>query len=75
MEDTVAPDMQDITSDAAFFRLASNDLLAAETQDYVPKLIAAALIAKAPERVRVLRSRRPRSPTTRSSSTTPPGST
>jgi membrane-bound lytic murein transglycosylase D len=37
-----------ITSDAAFFRLASNDLLAAETQDYVPKLIAAALIAKAP---------------------------
>jgi membrane-bound lytic murein transglycosylase D len=39
-----------ITSDAAFFRLASNDLLAAETQDYVPKLIAAALIAKAPER-------------------------
>jgi membrane-bound lytic murein transglycosylase D len=36
--------------DAAFFRLASNDLLAAETQDYVPKLIAAALIAKEPER-------------------------
>jgi peptidoglycan lytic transglycosylase D len=28
--------------------LASNDLLAAETRDYVPKLIAAALIAKAP---------------------------
>ena len=43
-----APDAADITSDAAFFRLASNDLLAAETQDYVPKLIAAALIAKAP---------------------------
>ena len=42
-----APDAG-ITSDAAFFRLASNDLLAAETQDYVPKLIAAALIAKAP---------------------------
>jgi membrane-bound lytic murein transglycosylase D len=39
-----------ITSDAAFFRLASNDLLATETQDYVPKLIAAALIAKQPER-------------------------
>jgi membrane-bound lytic murein transglycosylase D len=39
-----------ITSDAAFFRLASNDLLASETQDYVPKLIAAALIAKQPER-------------------------
>lgn len=36
--------------DAAFFRLASTDLLAAETQDYVPKLIATALIAKQPER-------------------------
>jgi peptidoglycan lytic transglycosylase D len=43
-----APDAAGITSDAAFFRLASTDLLAAETQDYVPKLIAAALIAKAP---------------------------
>jgi membrane-bound lytic murein transglycosylase D len=47
----VAPDTVDlITSDAAFFRLASSDLLAAETQDYVPKLIAAALIAKEPGR-------------------------
>jgi peptidoglycan lytic transglycosylase D len=45
-----APDSSDVTSDAAFFRLASTDLLAAETQDYVPKLIAAALIAKEPER-------------------------
>jgi peptidoglycan lytic transglycosylase D len=45
-----AGEIQDITSDAAFFRLASNDLLASETRDYVPKLIAAALIAKAPER-------------------------
>ncbi len=45
-----APDPAAITSDAAFFRLASTDLLAAETQDYVPKLIAAAIIAKAPER-------------------------
>jgi peptidoglycan lytic transglycosylase D len=43
-----APDAGGITSDAAFFRLASNQLLAAETRDYVPKLIAAALIAKAP---------------------------
>ncbi|MGH7514684.1 MAG: transglycosylase SLT domain-containing protein [Gemmatimonadales bacterium] len=50
IEDVAAPEVQDITSDAAFFRLASNDLLASETQDYVPKLIAAALIAKAPER-------------------------
>jgi membrane-bound lytic murein transglycosylase D len=45
-----APDPSGISGDAAFFRLASTDLLAAETQDYVPKLIAAALIAKAPER-------------------------
>ena len=34
----------------AFFRLASTRLLAVETQDYVPKLIAAALIAKQPAR-------------------------
>jgi membrane-bound lytic murein transglycosylase D len=39
-----------ITSDAAFFRLAGTDLLKAETQDYVPKLIAAAVIAKQPDR-------------------------
>jgi membrane-bound lytic murein transglycosylase D len=39
-----------ITSDAAFFRLAGADLLANETQDYVPKLIAAAIVAKQPER-------------------------
>jgi len=44
------PELNDATSDAAFFRLASADLLASETQDYVPKLIASALIAKAPER-------------------------
>jgi membrane-bound lytic murein transglycosylase D len=50
VEDVVATPVQDITSDAACFRLASNDLLAAETQDYVPKLIAAAIIAKDPKR-------------------------
>ncbi len=50
-EEADAPaEINDVTSDAAFFRLASNDLLASETQDYVPKLIASALIAKAPER-------------------------
>jgi membrane-bound lytic murein transglycosylase D len=38
-----------VTSDAAFFRLASTDLLTTETQDYVPKLIAAAVVAKQPE--------------------------
>jgi len=47
---SAAVDTNDVTSDAAFFRLASSDLLAAETQDYVPKLIAAALIAKEPAR-------------------------
>jgi membrane-bound lytic murein transglycosylase D len=45
-----AVDASQITSDHAFFRLASTRLLAVETQDYVPKLIAAALIAKQPER-------------------------
>lgn len=35
---------------ATFFLLAGTDLLTAETQDYVPKLIAAAIIAKQPER-------------------------
>ncbi|HJR16611.1 MAG TPA: LysM peptidoglycan-binding domain-containing protein, partial [Gemmatimonadales bacterium] len=37
-------------SDAAFFRLYDTKLLKRETKDYVPKLIAAALIAKQPER-------------------------
>src|SRR6185503_1198939 len=43
-------DSTDVTSDAAFFRLAGTDLLTTETQDYVPKLIAAAVVAKQPER-------------------------
>jgi membrane-bound lytic murein transglycosylase D len=49
-ETEVAVESTTMTSDAAFFRLASTDLLATETQDYVPKLIAAAVIAKQPER-------------------------
>lgn len=36
--------------DAAFFELADTRYIHAETKDYVPKLIAAALIAKEPER-------------------------
>lgn len=36
--------------DAAFFRLAESKLLRHETRDYVPKLIAAAIIAKQPAR-------------------------
>jgi membrane-bound lytic murein transglycosylase D len=38
------------SGDANFFRLADSDLLARETRDYVPKLIAAAIIAKQPAR-------------------------
>ncbi|MDQ3699263.1 MAG: LysM peptidoglycan-binding domain-containing protein [Gemmatimonadota bacterium] len=38
------------TGDDTFFALAEQDYLRAETKDYVPKLIAAALVAKAPER-------------------------
>ncbi len=36
--------------DAAFFELADTRYIHSETKDYVPKLIAAALIAKEPER-------------------------
>jgi membrane-bound lytic murein transglycosylase D len=38
------------SGNAAFFRLAEAELLAHETRDYVPKLIAAAIIAKQPAR-------------------------
>jgi membrane-bound lytic murein transglycosylase D len=37
-------------SDATFFRLYDTQLIRRETKDYVPKLIAAAIIAKEPER-------------------------
>lgn len=40
----------DPSSDEAFFQLSSTRYLRPETRDYVPKLIAAALIAKQPER-------------------------
>jgi len=39
-----------VNTDAMFFRLYDTKLLRRETKDYVPKLIAAALIAKQPER-------------------------
>jgi membrane-bound lytic murein transglycosylase D len=39
-----------LNSDATFFRLYDTKLLRRETKDYVPKLIAAALIAKEPRR-------------------------
>lgn len=42
-------DDETIASDATFFRLYDTRLLRRETKDYVPKLIAAALIAKQPE--------------------------
>jgi membrane-bound lytic murein transglycosylase D len=44
------PDPESANSDAAFFRLYDTRLLRRETKDYVPKLIAAALIAKEPAR-------------------------
>lgn len=44
------PDDKDSLSDASFFKLYDTRFLRRETRDYVPKLIAAALIAKEPER-------------------------
>jgi len=43
-------DADSVNSDATFFRLYDTKLLRRETRDYVPKLIAAALIAKEPVR-------------------------
>ncbi len=40
----------DQSSDDAFFELASTSLIYQETKDYVPKLIAAAMIAKEPSK-------------------------
>jgi membrane-bound lytic murein transglycosylase D len=44
------PSDAEASADAAFFRLYDTRLLRRETKDYVPKLIAAALIAKEPAR-------------------------
>jgi membrane-bound lytic murein transglycosylase D len=43
-------DADSLNSDATFFRLYDTKLLRRETKDYVPKLIAAARIAKEPSR-------------------------
>lgn len=43
-------DEDSLNSDATFFRLSDTRHLRQETRDYVPKLIAAAIIAKEPER-------------------------
>ncbi len=43
-------DADSVVSDATFFRLYDTKLLRRETKDYVPKLIAAARIAKEPAR-------------------------
>lgn len=45
-DETTPPDARD----AAFFTLADSRYLRRETKDYVPKLIAAAMIAKRPEK-------------------------
>jgi membrane-bound lytic murein transglycosylase D len=44
------PEDDDEVADAAFFRLYDTRYIRRETKDYVPKLIAAALIAKQPEK-------------------------
>jgi membrane-bound lytic murein transglycosylase D len=44
------PGEQDTVDDATFFEIADRRNLRRETRDYVPKLIAAALIAKQPDR-------------------------
>ena len=44
-----ADELDGQTGDDAFFALAETDYLRAETRDYVPRLIAAALVAKDPE--------------------------
>jgi membrane-bound lytic murein transglycosylase D len=43
-------ELEGITGDDAFFALAEKKYLPAETKDYVPKLIAAALVGKNPEK-------------------------
>jgi membrane-bound lytic murein transglycosylase D len=45
-----ADDLIGTDRDAQFFALADHDALRAETKEYVPKLIAAALVAKQPAR-------------------------
>lgn len=45
-----ADSLDGATGNDAFFALAEKDYLRAETKDYVPKLIAAALVAKEPAR-------------------------
>jgi membrane-bound lytic murein transglycosylase D len=45
-----ADDLQGTTGEDRFFALAEKDYLRAETRNYVPQLIAAALIAKEPQR-------------------------
>lgn len=43
-------ELEGVTGDDVFFALAEQKYLPAETKDYVPKLIAAALVGKDPER-------------------------
>ncbi|HEX7023673.1 MAG TPA: transglycosylase SLT domain-containing protein, partial [Gemmatimonadales bacterium] len=50
LDDSAAADGSPQAGDVAFFQLADTRYIRQETKDYVPKLIAAAMIAKQPER-------------------------
>ena len=63
-----ASDVEGAAGDDAFFLLADKDYLRNETREYVPQLIAAALIGKEPARYGMEVRTGPPSPTTRSSS-------
>lgn len=49
-EETAIDLAEDLTGDDRFFHLSDSRYLRKETKDYVPKLIAAAMIAKQPEK-------------------------
>ena len=65
-----ADDLENVHGDDAFFVLAEKDFLRNETREYVPQLIAAALIAKDPSRYGM--AVHPRAPFAYDSVTVPP---
>ena len=55
-----ADDLEGTTGDSLFFALAETDALRRETKDYVPQLVAAALVGKEPARYGVRLDSQPR---------------